>query len=80
MLGRAELFHCRPMFRAFTTIERRLGALSGLTSRLVVESCKPLAIWLGLSGASLHQSHTTAGVPRLARRSLPACPTKLPGA
>jgi hypothetical protein len=55
------------------TIEQRLGALSGPTSRLAVESFKTLVVCLGLSGASPHQSHMDA-------RTLPACPTKLPGA
>jgi hypothetical protein len=54
------------------TIEQRLGALSGPTSRLAVESFKTLVVCLGLSGASPRVTWTA--------RTLPACPTKLPGA
>jgi hypothetical protein len=37
------------------TIEQRLGAFSGPTSLLGIESFKPLIVRLALSGASPHQ-------------------------
>jgi hypothetical protein len=47
-----------PCFTANRTIEQRLGALSGPTSRLSVEPFKTLVICLGLSGASPHQYYS----------------------